>query len=79
MASNPTDHEFLHWLGQFALYLKAEHAADIIQALLENPDLRGRAQHNLQAIRFLYQNFTEGESPKDVADRLIAAVDESYD
>jgi len=76
MASNPTDHEFIYWLGQFALYLKAEHAADIIQTLFDNPELRERAQHNQEAARFLYQRFLAGESPKDVADRLVAAVDE---
>ena len=77
MASNPTDYEFIHWLGQFAIYLKAEHAADIVQTLLENPDLMRTG--GLETARFHYQNFIAGESPKNVADRLIAAVDESYD
>jgi hypothetical protein len=77
MASNPTDYEFIHWLGQFALYLKAEHNADIIYTLLKNPDLMRR--NGLESARFLYQNFIAGESPKDVADRLIAAVDELHD
>ena len=77
MASNSTDHDFIHWLGQFALYLKAEHAADIVQTLLENPDLM--KGDGLQTARFLYQNFIAGESPKDVADRLVASVDEYHD
>ena len=76
MASNPTDYEFMHWLGQFALYMKAEHNADIIKTILENPDLMKGG--GLESALFLYQSYIAGESPKNLADRLIAAVDELH-
>lgn len=73
-----TDHEFMHWLGQFALYMKAEHNADVIGAMKANPELLGNTG-GLEIARFLYQSYRMEMTPKDIADRLIAAVDGLYD
>ena len=79
MTYPPDDHEFMHGLGQFVIYMKAEHDADIIGALKENPELLGLTPGGgLEVVRFLYQSYRMEMTPKDIADRLIAAVDGLY-
>ena len=59
--------------------MKAEHDADIIGALKENPELLGLTPGGrLEVVRFLYQSYRMEMTPKDIADRLIAAVDGLY-
>ena len=68
--------EFIWWLGEFGMYMRAEHGIDLIK---EITPLVEKGTFGPETFEYLYHQYKTGKAPKDVADFLVNnALNPSY-